>query len=81
MQEAALGLHEFSAGLSYVLIAIHVSAAIYSRVKGEGVWSAMVPILKEDGPSKNEIVMKISKFENEVYNRIDEFITSKNTDD
>ena len=33
-QDIALGIHEFSATMSYVLIAV-VSAAIYSRVKGE----------------------------------------------
>jgi len=77
MQDVALGLHEFSASLSYVLIATHVSAAIYSRIKGEGVWSAMVPVLKEDGPSKNEVVAKIAKFENEIYCRIDEFFNPK----
>ena len=46
LQDGALTVHEFSATLSYVMIATHVSAAIYSRIKGEGVWSAMVPILK-----------------------------------
>ena len=64
------GIHEFTATSSYVLIAVHVSAAIYSRVKGEGVWSSMVPILKEDGPSENEYVKKIAEFENAVYEKI-----------
>ena len=41
--DAAIGLHGFSADLSYALIAIHVLAALYSRVKGEGVWTSMVP--------------------------------------
>ena len=44
MQLVALSVHEFAATASYVLIAIHVSAAIYSRIKGEGVWSSMVPV-------------------------------------
>lgn len=70
MQLIALSVHELSATASYVLIAIHVSAAIYSRIKGEGVWSSMVPIMKEDGPSENQYVMKIAKFENAVYNKI-----------
>lgn len=70
LQNVALGVHEFTATSSYVLIAIHVSAAIYSRVKGEGVWSSMVPILKEDGPSENEYVKKIAEFENVVYEKI-----------
>jgi len=37
----------------------------------------MVPVLKEDGPSKNVVVAKIAKFENEIYCRIDEFFTTK----
>jgi cytochrome b561 len=70
LQLGALLLHEFAATASYVLIAIHVSAAIYSRIKGEGVWSSMVPILKEDGPSDNEYVRKVAQFENVVYEKI-----------
>lgn len=70
MQNIAIGVHEFTATSSYVLIAIHVSAAIYSRIKGEGVWSSMVPILKEEGPSENEYVKKISEFENAIYEKI-----------
>jgi cytochrome b561 len=70
LQNIALGVHEFAATTSYVLIAVHVSAAIYSRIKGEGVWSSMVPILKEVGPSRNEYVNKIAEFENAVYEKI-----------
>ena len=70
LQNIAITIHEFTATSSYVLIAVHVSAAIYSRIKGEGVWSSMVPILKEDGPSENEYVKKIAEFENAVYEQI-----------
>ena len=42
----AVALHEFSALLSYVLIAMHIGAAFYSKLKGEGVWSGMVPVWK-----------------------------------
>lgn len=76
MQLVALSVHEFAATASYVLIAIHVSAAIYSRIKGEGVWSSMVPILKEDGPSENQYVLKIAEFENAVYNKISSALES-----
>lgn len=48
LQDAAVELHEFCASLSYVLIALHVAAAISSRLKREGIWSAMVPVWKED---------------------------------
>ena len=80
MQLVALSIHEFAATASYVLIAIHVSAAIYSRVKGEGVWSSMVPILKEKGPSQNEYVMKVAKFENAVYEKISTTLESFRTE-
>lgn len=76
MQNIAIGIHEFTATLSYVLIAIHVSAAVYSRVKGEGVWSSMVPILKEEGPSENKYVKRIAEFENVVYEKISTTIES-----
>ena len=74
---AALGIHEFTATASYVLIAMHIAAAIYSRVKGEGVWSSMVPILKEDKPSENEMIKKIASFEEKVYNKVGSFFSRK----
>ena len=74
LQDGALAIHEFSAALSYVMIATHVSAAIYSRVKGEGVWSSMVPILNEDGPTTNPIVEKIIRFEHTIYDKLDDLI-------
>lgn len=49
MQDVALGLHELSATLSYLLIAVHVVAAIFSRIKGEGIWTSMVPLWQEEG--------------------------------
>ena len=62
LQEIALALHEISASLSYVLIAVHVGAAMWSRVKGEGVWTSMVPVWKEEGTSRNELVTRISNW-------------------
>ncbi len=70
MQDLAISLHEFSADLSYILIAIHVGAALYSRIKGEGVWTSMVPIWKEDGPSTNRAITKLAAMENEVFSRV-----------
>ena len=78
LQDGALAVHEFSATLSYVMIATHVSAAIYSRIKGEGVWSSMVPILKENGPTTNPIVEKIIQFEHTIYDKIDHLVSTKN---
>ena len=77
LQDLALTLHEISASLSYVLIAMHVGAAIWSRVKGEGVWTSMVPIWKEEGTSRNELVTRISKLENEFFNRVEKALTSQ----
>tara|TARA_Y100000816_G_scaffold78917_1_gene53738 strand:- start:219 stop:521 length:303 start_codon:yes stop_codon:yes gene_type:complete len=77
LQDIALALHEISASLSYVLIAVHVGAAMWSRVKGEGVWTSMVPVWKEEGTSRNELVTRISKLENEVFNRVEKALTSQ----
>ena len=63
--------------MSYVVIGIHVAAAIYSRIKGEGVWSSMVPILNNEAPNENEIVKKVAYYEEYVYDKIEEIFTSK----
>ena len=75
MQLVALSAHEFAATASYVLIAIHVSAAIYSRIKGEGVWSSMVPILNDEKPNNHPIVRKVADFEEQVYDQIEHLFT------
>ena len=77
LQDGTLIVHEFSATLSYVMIATHVLAATYSRIKGEGVWSSMVPILKEDGPSQGATIQKIAAIEQLVYDKIEELLPSK----
>ena len=46
--EAVLLLHEICFWTSVNLIAVHVAGAVYHRLKGDGVWSAMVPVWKED---------------------------------
>lgn len=75
--DAAIGLHGFSADLSYALIAIHVLAALYSRVKGEGVWTSMVPVFTENGPSTNQYVVKAAALEHEALQRVEAFIASR----
>ncbi len=77
LQDSVLVVHEFSALMSYYLIAIHVIAAIYARIKGDGVWSSMVPILKETGPSENKYVRKVSEFEHQMYEKISDFVPAK----
>ena len=72
-----LDLHGAAADLSYVLIAIHISAAIYSRIKGEGVWSSMVPILKEDKPTDNTIVKNMALLEGQFYDKVQAVFSRK----
>ena len=43
-------LHELNINLLYWLIGIHIIAATYHRLKRDGVWTAMVPFLKEKNP-------------------------------
>ncbi len=45
--EAILLLHEIVFWVSVNLICLHIVGAIYHRLKGDGIWSAMVPILRE----------------------------------
>lgn len=45
--EAILLLHEIFFWVSVNLMGLHIAGAIYHRFKGDGVWSAMVPLLKE----------------------------------
>ncbi len=75
--DVAIDLHGFSADLSYVLIAIHLVAALYSRIKGEGVWTSMVPVFTERGRSNNEYVVKVEAMEHEVLRKAEEFIVSR----
>ena len=42
-----VGAHELSVSIIYWLIALHILAAVYHRLKNDGVWSSMVPFWKE----------------------------------
>jgi len=70
----AIALHEFSASLSYVLIAMHIGAAFYSKLKGEGVWSGMVPIWKETKKYDSELLNKIKNIENRAYDKLEQIL-------
>ena len=74
---AAIGLHALSADLSYALIALHVAAALYSRIKGEGVWTSMIPVFTEKGPSTNPYVAKLATIEHTTLTKMEAFIASK----
>ena len=45
-------VHEFSVSVIYWLIGLHILAAIFHRLKNDGVWSSMVPFLKEKSLEK-----------------------------
>ena len=75
--DVAISLHGLSADLSYVLIVIHVLAALYSRVKGEGVWTSMVPVFTETGPSENRYVAKLTAMEHKAVSKVEAFIASR----
>lgn len=77
VMDLVLDLHGAVADLSYMLIFLHIGAAIYSRIKGEGVWSSMVPILNKEKPTTNKMVTKISSFENKIYDKVEGYFTSK----
>ena len=73
--EVAIAIHEFSAFLSYIVIALHIGASVYSRFKGEGLWNAMVPIWKETEKNNSNLVSKLEVIEKKVYKEIeDKFI-------
>ena len=46
-------------------------------LKGDGVWSSMVPWLKETGPNENKYVQKISELEHQLYEKISDFMPAK----
>ena len=75
--DVAIGLHGLSADLSYVLIVIHVLAALYSRVKDEGVWTSMVQVFTETGPSENRYVAKLTAMEHKAVSKVEAFIASR----
>jgi cytochrome b561 len=80
VMDLVLDLHGLVAEISYLLIIIHIAAAIYSRIKGEGVWSSMVPMLKEHKPTTNKAVKKIAEFEEGIYDKLGSLFSSKNKD-
>ena len=73
--EIAIALHEFSAFLSYLVIALHVGASLYSRFKGEGLWNAMVPVWKESGKNNSNLLSKLEAIQEKIYKKVeDKFI-------
>ncbi len=75
--DLVIGLHGLSADLSYALIVIHVLAALYSRAKGEGVWTSMVPVFTERGPSQNRYVTALTALEDKAINKVEAFVASR----
>ena len=52
--EGIIAVHELAVTASYWLIGVHVAAAVFHRLKQDGVWSSMVPIWKELGHKNND---------------------------
>ena len=48
MLKAILLLHEITFWISVNLMGLHIVGAIYHRLQEDGVWSAMVPIFREE---------------------------------
>jgi cytochrome b561 len=78
LQGLAVGIHEFSASLSYLLIVIHVVGAVYSRMKGEGIWTSMVPFWKEGKPRSHPKVKKLIDWENELFRKVETYFSLLN---
>ena len=76
MQLVALSLHEFAATASYVLIAIHVLAAIYSRIKGRSL-VINGSILNKEKHNNHPIVRKVSDYEEQTYDYIERLFVKK----
>lgn len=45
--DVSLFLHETSVIAAFAMIALHIAAALFHRLKGDGIWSSMVPVWKE----------------------------------
>ena len=52
--DGTIAVHESAVTASYWLIGLHVAAAVFHRLKQDGVWSSMVPIWKEVDNKNNE---------------------------
>ena len=77
LMDGAIGVHGFAADLSYLLIAVHVLAAVYSRLKNEGIWTSMVPLWKEDTTKKSGLAEKITVFEGNVLQKVEALLPTK----
>ena len=47
LMNIAIIIHELVINILYILIAVHVVAATYHRIRKDGVWNSMVPFLRE----------------------------------
>ena len=55
----------------------HVVAAVWSRIKGDGVWTSMVPFFRETKPSENEFVAKLARLEDKMYTKLEKVVSSR----
>ena len=48
-----ISIHEFCVIITYWLVSVHILAAIFHRLRGDNVWSSMVPWWKENDKKIN----------------------------
>ena len=77
LMDGVIGVHGFAADLSYALIAAHVLAAIYSRLKNEGIWTSMVPLWKEDATTTPGLAEKITVLEGTLLQKVESLLPAK----
>ena len=70
VQDVAVWVHEFFATCSYVLLAVHLTGALYSRLKNEGIWSSMVPFWQEHSTEQSQRILGLLALENKILDRI-----------
>ena len=69
--EVAIALHEFSAFLSYIVIALHVGASFILDIK---VKDHNAMCLKETQKNSSDIISKLEKLEHKFYEKIEKVI-------
>ena len=59
--DIVVGAHEFAVSVIYWLIGLHILAALYHRLKKDGVWSSMVPFWSEGITKSNNSTKEMDR--------------------
>ena len=59
--DIVVGAHEFAVSVIYWLIGLHILAALYHRLKKDGVWSSMVPFWSEGITKSNNSIKEMDR--------------------